>query len=77
MTPFSKNKRVVTVIDTDVEGGTQVGLVAMIEVVALIIGEVVQCRPGSSTNVLLFQPRRVRFLDDLLANQRRATFTAA
>jgi len=41
--PYSKNKRVVTVIDTDVEGGTGIGLVAMIEVVALMIGDVVQC----------------------------------
>ncbi|HEX9626918.1 MAG TPA: phosphatidylserine decarboxylase [Acidiferrobacterales bacterium] len=41
--PYSKNRRVVTVIDTDVEGGTGVGLVAMIEVVALMIGEIVQC----------------------------------
>jgi phosphatidylserine decarboxylase len=37
-TPFSKNKRVVTIIDTDVPGGTGAGLVAMIEVVALMIG---------------------------------------
>jgi phosphatidylserine decarboxylase len=43
VTPYSKNKRVVTVIDTDVAGGTGVGLVAMIEVVALMIGDVVQC----------------------------------
>ena len=42
-TPFSKNKRVITVIDSDVEGGTGVGLVAMIEVVALMIGEITQC----------------------------------
>ncbi|MCE5281163.1 MAG: phosphatidylserine decarboxylase [Deltaproteobacteria bacterium] len=42
-TPYSKNKRVVTVIDTDVPGGTLVGLVAMIEVVALMIGDIVQC----------------------------------
>ncbi len=97
VTPYSKNGRVVTVIDTDVPGGTGVGLVAMIEVVALMIGEVVQCysreryadpsvvfpgqwlergqpkslyRPGSSTDVLLFQPGRVRFADDLVANQR-------
>ncbi len=41
--PYSKNRRVVTVIDTDVPGGTGVGLVAMIEVVALMIGEIVQC----------------------------------
>ncbi len=43
VTPYSKNKRVVTVIDTDVAGGTGVGLVAMVEVVALMIGEIVQC----------------------------------
>jgi phosphatidylserine decarboxylase len=41
--PYSKNKRVVTVIDTDVEGGNRIGLVAMIEVVALMIGDIVQC----------------------------------
>jgi phosphatidylserine decarboxylase len=41
-TPYSKNKRVVTVIDTDVDGGTGAGLVAMVEVVALMVGEVVQ-----------------------------------
>lgn len=43
VTPFSKNKRVVTVIDTDVPGGTKIGLVAMVEIVALMIGEIVQC----------------------------------
>lgn len=43
VTPYSKNKRVVTIIDTDVEGGTRAGLVAMIEVVALMIGDIVQC----------------------------------
>jgi len=42
-TPYSKNKRVVTVIDTDVAGGTKVGLVAMVEVVALMVGDIVQC----------------------------------
>lgn len=41
-TPYSKNKRVVTVIDTDVAGGTGCGLVAMVEVVALMVGEIVQ-----------------------------------
>ncbi|MEW6218759.1 MAG: phosphatidylserine decarboxylase [Thermodesulfobacteriota bacterium] len=97
-TPYSKNKRTVTIIDTDVEGGTGVGLVAMIEVVALMIGEVVQCysphrydlprparpgmflrkgqpksryRPGSSTDVLLFQPGRVAFAEDLTRNLHR------
>ena len=43
VTPYSKNKRIVTIIDTDVEGGTQAGIVAMIEVVALMIGDIVQC----------------------------------
>lgn len=43
VTPYSKNKRVVTIIQTDVPGGTGIGLVAMIEVVALMIGEVRQC----------------------------------
>ncbi len=40
---YSKNKRVVTVINTDVEGGTRVGRVVMIEVVALMIGGIKQC----------------------------------
>ncbi len=42
-TPYSKNKRNVTIIDTDVEGGSGVGLVAMVEVVALMIGDILQC----------------------------------
>ncbi len=98
-TPYSKNKRTVSIIDTDVKGGTGVGLVAMIEVVALMIGEVVQAysdhrydvpraiipgdflqrgvpkslyRPGSSTDVLLFQPGRIEFDADLVRNLSRA-----
>lgn len=98
VTPYSKNTRTVTVIDTDVEGGSQAGLVAMIEVTALMIGEVAQrysrerydspqpisagmfvergCpkslyRPGSSTDVLLFQSGRVTFDEDLICNLRR------
>lgn len=43
VTPYSKNRRVVTVIDTDVPGGTGIGLAAMVEVVALMIGDIVQC----------------------------------
>ncbi|MEM8883413.1 MAG: phosphatidylserine decarboxylase [Planctomycetota bacterium] len=39
---LSKNRREVTIIDTDVEGGTGVGLVAVIEVVALMIGAIEQ-----------------------------------
>ena len=42
-TPYSKNKRAVTVIDTDVSNGTGIGLVAMVEVVALMIGDIAQC----------------------------------
>jgi phosphatidylserine decarboxylase len=41
-TPFSKNKRVITVIDTDVDGGSGVGRVAMVEIAALMIGDIVQ-----------------------------------
>jgi len=94
-TPHSKNRRTVTIVETDVPDGTQVGLVAMIEIVALMIGSVVQCysreryenpqpvrtgmhlergapkslfRPGSSTVVLLFEPGRIRFCEDLVTN---------
>ena len=98
VTPYSKNRRVVTIIDTDVEEGSRMGMVAMIEIVALMIGDIVQCysdarydhpvpvrpglfirrgspkslyRPGSSTDVLIFQPGRIRFKEDLLENVRR------
>ena len=96
ITPFSKNKRVVTVVNSDVPGGTGVGIVAMIEVVALMIGDVVQAysetrydnpkqivpgmflkkgfpkslyRPGSSTDLILIQPDRVQFSNDLVRNR--------
>jgi phosphatidylserine decarboxylase len=98
VTPYSKNKRVVTVINTDVPGGTGVGLVAMIEVVALMIGDIVQAystkgyeaprqikkgmflqkgrpkslyRPGSSTDILIFQEGRIDFAADILDNMRQ------
>lgn len=97
VTPYSKNRRVVTILDTNVSGGTGVGLVAMIEVVALMIGDIVQCysaqryddpqpvvpgmllkrgqpkslyRPGSSVDLLIFQKGRIRFCEDIVANQR-------
>ncbi|NOY12514.1 MAG: phosphatidylserine decarboxylase [Deltaproteobacteria bacterium] len=97
-TPFSKNRRVVTIFDTDVEGGSGVGKVAMLEIVALMIGGIDQCyslkaydnpqpikvgmfvekgcpkslyRPGSSTDVLLFESGRVNFATDLLNNRLR------
>lgn len=95
---YSKNRRVVTIIDTDVEGGTAIGLVAMVEIVALMIGDIVQryseerydnprdirpgqivkrgCpkslfRPGSSTDVIIFEPGRIRFAEDLIKNSQR------
>jgi len=40
---YSKNKRCITIINTDVPGGTQAGFVAMIEVAALMIGDIQQC----------------------------------
>jgi len=43
ITPYSKNRRDVTIIDTDIPGGSGVGLVAMVEVAALMIGDIVQC----------------------------------
>ncbi|MFH0727940.1 MAG: phosphatidylserine decarboxylase [Pseudomonadota bacterium] len=42
-TPYSKNRRMVTIIDTQVPGGSHIGRVAMIEIVALMIGDIVQC----------------------------------
>jgi phosphatidylserine decarboxylase len=41
-TPYSKNRRVVTILNTDVPGGSRVGLVAVVEVVALMVGAVDQ-----------------------------------
>ena len=42
LTPFSKNRRVVTIFDTDCASGSAVGRVAMIEVVALMVGHIEQ-----------------------------------
>lgn len=56
VTPYSKNRRVVTIIDTDVPGGTGVGLVAIIEVVAMMIGDIVQCYSDTGYD----WPQRVR-----------------
>jgi phosphatidylserine decarboxylase len=98
-TPYSKNRRWVTIIDTDVTGGTKVGLVAMIEVAALMIGNVIPTyseyrydsprpvrpgmflkkgvpkslyRPGSSTDVVLFQKGRIEFARDIVLNLHRS-----
>ena len=43
VTPLSKNQRVITIIDTDTDNGSRIGCVAMIEVVAMMIGDIVQC----------------------------------
>lgn len=50
VTPYSKNKRTVTVIDTEVEDGSRVGLVMMIEIVALMIGDIQQCYSAEEYN---------------------------
>ena len=42
LTPYSKNRRVVTMMNTDCAGGEGVGYVAMIEVVALMVGQIEQ-----------------------------------
>lgn len=95
---YTKNRRTVTILDTDIPGGANIGKVAMIELVALMIGDLVQCyseyrydnsqpvakgmilekgapkslyRPGSSTDILLFESGRIQFSEDLLANSRR------
>ncbi len=94
----AKNRRVVTIIDTDVPQGSRLGVVAMVEVVALMIGDIVQCysenryddpqplrkgmllkkgcpkslyRPGSSTDILLFEKDRITFSEDLRHNSVR------
>jgi phosphatidylserine decarboxylase len=43
LNPLSKNRRVITVVQTDAPGGAGVGAVAIIEVVALMVGQVEQC----------------------------------
>ncbi len=48
VTPLSKNRRTVTIVDTDVADGTGIGYVAMIEIVALMIGDIVQCYSDSA-----------------------------
>jgi phosphatidylserine decarboxylase len=52
----SKNRRVVTVLDTDVPGGSGVGYVAMVEIVALMVGAVAQAYSETRYD----EPREVR-----------------
>ncbi len=42
ISPVSKNRRVVTILDSDCGEGSRVGRVAMIEVVALMVGQIEQ-----------------------------------
>ena len=42
ISPVSKNRRVVTILDTDVPEGSRVGMLAMVEVVALMVGQIEQ-----------------------------------
>ncbi len=98
ITPYSLNRRTVTIIDTDVKGGSKIGLVAFIEVVAMMVGIVKQAyseyrydnpidvkpglfikkglpksyyKPGSSTNIVLFQPNKICFDNDLIDFSKR------
>ena len=63
VTPYSKNRRSVSIINTDVDGGSGAGLVAMIEVAALMIGEIQQCYcaegygPAASLTLDMFMAR--------------------
>lgn len=70
VTPYSKNRRVVTIIDTDVPGGTGAGLVAMIEIVALMIGDIVQ----AYSDYAYENPRTIRIGDTLLKGQPKSLF---
>lgn len=97
-TPLSLNRRVVTIIDTDVVGGTNVGMVAFIEIAAMMIGDIKQCysedkysnfyplkegnfvkkgqpkslyRPGSSTDVVIFEKDKIRFDEDIVTYSRK------
>ncbi|GAB6094475.1 phosphatidylserine decarboxylase [Desulfatiferula olefinivorans] len=70
VTPYSKNRRVVTVIDTDVPGGTGAGLVAMVEIVALMIGDIAQVYSDFAYDY----PRDIRPGDTLLKGQPKSLF---
>lgn len=70
VTPYSKNRRVVTIIDTDVPGGTGAGLVAMVEIVALMIGDIVQVYSDFAYD----SPREVSLGDTLRKGQPKSLF---
>jgi phosphatidylserine decarboxylase len=103
VTPLSKNRRVVTIIDTNVEGGSNIGMIAFIEVVAMMIGEICQVyspyryesptdikigqflvkgqpkslyRPGSSTDIIIFEKDRVIFDKDIMELSRSSNISS-
>lgn len=59
VTPFSKNRRLVTIIDTDVPEGSHLGLVAMIEVVALMIGDLHPCYCANHAGYAPIEPQKI------------------
>lgn len=91
VTPFSRNRRAVTVIDTNVPGGSGCGLVVMVEVAALMIGQIVQAyadqgyEPAEAMRPGLFlrkgQPKSLyrpgSSLDVLFFQQGRVEFSAS
>jgi len=56
VTPHSKNRRVVTILETDLSGASAVGTVAMIEVAALMVGDI--CQRYSADRYTAPQPVR-------------------
>lgn len=103
VTPLSMNKRIVTIIDTDVRDGSNVGIVAFVEVVAMMIGEISQeyssekyndptplqegdfamkgqpkslYKPGSSTDIVIFEKNKITFDSDILEFSRKNDITS-
>jgi phosphatidylserine decarboxylase len=70
VTPHSKNRRVVTIIDSDIQGGTGAGLVAMIEIVALMIGGIEQ----AVSDCAYEEPRGTRIGDIILKGRPKSLF---
>lgn len=69
-TVVSKNKRVVTILDSDVPGGTGAGLVAMVEIAALMIGDIEPAYSDSAYD----DPRTPRLGEVLLKGQPKSLF---
>lgn len=103
ITPLSMNRRIVTIINTDVTYGSNIGMVAFVEVVAMMIGEISQeyssekydnprpiregdfvikgqpkslYKPGSSTDILIFEKDKIIFDSDILEFSRKHDITS-